>query len=100
MATRGKAIAAGVSLLAASLSLILSYVVCDWLLIRYWEWRHEGRRMVFTFWADLPAIALAVLVCVIVLCLTFRLVQSRSKEVPGGRVAPGSFTPRPSQIRT
>jgi hypothetical protein len=71
MAIKGKALAAGVSLLVATLSLILSYVTCDRLLIRYWEWRHDGRRMVFTFWADYPAIALSVLICAVVFWLTF-----------------------------
>lgn len=83
MAIKGKALAAGVSLLVATLSLILSYVTCDRLLIRYWEWRHDGRRMVSTFWADYPAIALSVLTCAVVFWLTFRVLQRRTDQPPG-----------------
>jgi hypothetical protein len=79
MAIKGKALAAGVALLAASLTLILSYKILDWFLIRYWEWQHDGRRMAFTLWADFRAIPLAILTSLVVVFLTFRVVRRQSK---------------------
>ena len=85
MEIKAKAYAVGVGLLTSSLASVLVYEVFDWALIRYWEWRHQSRRMMFTFWADFRAIPLAFLAFACVLFATYRFVQRRSKDVPGGR---------------
>ena len=56
MAIKAKAYAIGVGLLTGSLASVLAYEILDWVLISFWEWRHQGRRMMFTFWADFRAI--------------------------------------------
>jgi hypothetical protein len=78
MATRNKVLAAGASLLAASLAFVFSYEFLDWLLIRFWGSQHGGRRMVFSFWADFRALPSAVLISVVVLFLTYRFVRCRA----------------------
>jgi hypothetical protein len=83
MAIKAKAYAVGVGLLTSSLASVLAYEVLDWALIRYWEWRHQGRRMMFTFWADFRSVLLAFLAFVWVLFATCRFVQRRSKDIPG-----------------
>jgi hypothetical protein len=79
MAIRTKVIAAGASLLAASLTSVLSYEVLDWLLIRYWEWRHDGREMVYTFWADIRATPLTILASLVAMIFMYRLVRRHTK---------------------
>jgi len=83
MTIKDKARAAAIASLAGSLALVLSCEVFDLSLIRYWEWRHQGRRMMFTLWADLRAIPLALMVFLCVLFTTYRLVKRRSKGTPG-----------------
>jgi hypothetical protein len=79
MAIKAKALAAVASLLAGSLALVLSYEVLDWFLIRYWEWQHDGREMVYTFWADFRTIPFAILVSLVAVFLTYRFIRRRSK---------------------
>jgi hypothetical protein len=75
-----KVLAAGISLLTSLCALVVSYEFFDWVLIRYWEWQHDGRRMKITFWADFRALQLAVLFCIVVLIPANRLIRKRMEK--------------------
>jgi hypothetical protein len=69
--------AAVVALVAALLALIVSYKTLLWALIKYWERQHDGRRMMFIFWAEERALPWALLVCAVVFFFTFMFIQRR-----------------------
>ena len=79
MAVKDRALAAGASLLAAALTLILTYEILDWFLIKYWEWQHDSRRMAYTFWADFRAIPCAILASLVAAFLMYRFIRRRSQ---------------------
>jgi hypothetical protein len=68
-----KAVCAGV--VVALVAFVPSFKVFDWVLIAYWEWQHEGRKMKFTLWADDRALLLSLSLCAIVFYLMVRYFQ-------------------------
>jgi len=70
--TSGKAAATGSATLAAFLTLLISFFVFRWGLIRLWEWQHEGRRMMFVIGPEINAAILALLSSSIVFVVVFR----------------------------
>lgn len=61
-----------VALFVALLAFALLYNAFLRAFVKYWEWQHHGRPMMFTFWADERALPLSVLACAIVFFFTFR----------------------------
>jgi hypothetical protein len=64
--------------IAAISALVVAYQAFRWVLIRYWEWQHEGRRMKFTIWAEERALPLAVLAGVFAFYVTLRYFRRRN----------------------
>jgi hypothetical protein len=67
--------------LSALCTLLVSYAAFRWVLMRYWEWQHQGRKMMFTFWADFNAVPLALLTSIsafVVIFVRLRRAQTRS----------------------
>ena len=73
MRTRVKTVCAGI--VAALVAFAPSFEVLDWVLIRYWEWQHEGRKMKLTLWADDRALLLSFCLCAVVFYITVRYLQ-------------------------
>ena len=71
--------------IVAMSALVVAYQLFRWVFTRYWEWQHEGRRMMFTFWAEERALPLAVLAGVFAFYATLRYYRRR-REASG---APG-----------
>jgi hypothetical protein len=71
-ATTKKTSATVFAIVAALLALLVSYWTFRWGFIRFWEWQHEGRRMVFVFGPEINAAALAVLSSIAVFLVVFR----------------------------
>jgi hypothetical protein len=61
-----------VALFVALLAFAVFYNAFLRAFVKYWEWRHDGLPMEFTFWADERALPLSVLACAIVFFFTFR----------------------------
>ena len=66
-----------IALAVAMLTFVVCYKVSLWAWIRYWESQHDGRRMIFLFWAEERALLPAFLVCVIVSIFTITHLQRR-----------------------
>ena len=66
-----------------------SFAVLDWVLITYWEWQHEGRKMKFTLWADERALLSALALCALVFYVVVRYVQRHAPV--GQRIKPRSL---------
>ena len=58
--------------LVAAMALLVSFFVFRWKFIRYWEWQHAGRRMIFVFGPEFNAATLAVLLSLCVFVIAFR----------------------------
>ncbi len=58
--------------LVAAMALLVSFFVFRWKFIRYWEWQHAGRRMIFVFGPGFNAATLAVLLSLCVFVIAFR----------------------------
>jgi len=68
-----KAVCAGV--VVALVAFVPSFKVFDWVLIAYWEWQHEGRKMKMTLWADDRALLPSFSLCAVVFYVTVRYLQ-------------------------
>ena len=76
MRKRIKAVCAGV--VVTLVAFVPSFKIFDWVLIAYWEWQHEGRKMKITLWADDRALLLSLSLCAIVFYLMVRYFQRHS----------------------
>jgi hypothetical protein len=73
MPTRVRAICAG--FVAALVAFVPLFMLFDWVLVMYWEWQHEGRKMKFTLWADDRALQSALALCALVFYVSARYIQ-------------------------
>jgi len=76
MQTRTKAICAGI--IAASAAFVPLFALFDRALITYWKWEHDGRKMMFTLWADERAFSAALALCALVFYASVRYFHRRA----------------------
>jgi hypothetical protein len=64
--------AVGYAIVAAFSTLVVSFSIFRWGFIQYWQWQHQGRKMVFVIGPEINAAGLAVVLSIIVLLLSLR----------------------------
>jgi hypothetical protein len=69
----GKAVSITYAGVAAVFALLISFWTFRWGFIRLWEWQHHGRLIIFAYWPETKAGALALLLSICVFAFVFRL---------------------------